>query len=236
MLDDAAQAAVLSRTLSLRTIVQIGRMTSRMTLREALDCKARTFIRLLTADGLISEANKDEWLRGNTLSRAGKDRLELMFAGRAAETPERLRSMSPPLRRKIERIVPCLIRVESRGNGLGILRDVQTALDALYDFSLKRAENERFSLDDYLEQVDFTRVIPPQAKTLARCLALLDRAELGRAADAWAKEADFSPKQLGLFEAAPEVSEETAPFRFWEEALARRLASSDGAPAQAAAL
>lgn len=222
--DACCQAASLARALSLRSIVQIGRLTTRMTMREALDCKARTFIRLLTADGILSDANRDEWLRGNALSRAGKERLELTFAARAAETPERLRAMSPELRRKIERIVPCLIRVESRGNGLGILRDVQTALDALYDYSLKRAENDRFSLDDYLEQVDFTRIIPPQAKTLARCLALMDRTALGKAADAWAKEADFAPKQLGLFESAEPEPDEPAPFRFWEEALARQMA------------
>ena len=208
--DDVAAAVAIARQLSPATIATIGELLEDASMREAMDGHPHAFVDALRADDIITDRNREEWMSGAKLSKAGKLRLEQAFLARAVETTERLRAMSPSLAQKVERLVPALTRVDARENGHSITQHLQAAIDAIHT-----ADAQGMAIDEFLGQKDFTRTITRQAEILARCLDRLGRVRLGQLADAWAARADFDPNQKTLFGAHPSPAE---TFRVWEEA------------------
>ena len=224
--EDADLLAALdaARRLSAPAFARIGRIQRRLTLREAMDKNSQALARLLVEEGIITQENQALWLKTTSLalSRGGKSRLELLFLARAAQNTDRLRwlSASEDLARRVERLVPAMVKVSARANGMELDAHLQLALDALHGFMLKRQDAPEFQLDDYLEQVDFTRTLSERSKVLARCLHKISRIQLGKIADEWGRAADFAPPQLGLFEKAPQLDD---PFQIWRNALEQQL-------------
>ena len=208
--DDVASAVAIARQLSPATISTIGELLEDASMREAMEQHPQAFAEALRADGILTDQNREAWMSGHKLSKAGKLRLEQAFLARAVETTERLRAMSPGLAQKVERLVPALTRVDARDNGHSITRHLQAAVDAIHT-----ADAQDMPIDDFLAQQDFTRSTSHQSAILARCLSRLGRVRLGQLADAWAARADFDPNQKTLFGAHPSPQE---TFRVWEEA------------------
>lgn len=207
-LDAKAKAVAQARQLSdesVRALGELLRSHGDASLRDVMRDDPGAFLRILEADGIVTGSNRSEWMtRAGALTESAKDALEGMFLGRVLGQADRLSQTAPALLKKLERAVPYLVAVAGVNPAFNLIPLVQRAVDLLNDAAIRG-----ITLEELVRQVPmFVQAeTSPAAAELARLLRDKGQREVGRRFAAWARVADFDPRQSTLFGEPPTVEE-----------------------------
>lgn len=231
-----AAAVADARMLTPESIATIAGLLAETegTLREAMASKdgAMRLAGALRSAKIVTDTNQAEWLAGDELTDAAKDKIEGMFVGLIVETPERYAKTADSIIKKLERAVPHLLRVQGINPDLAETKTIREALDAFIE-----AAAGKQTVDHALRQLSIlgpslADKVSPAGRAMAQLLENLGQKAVAERFKEWAKHAAKDPKQGDMFSKPPTLASSRKVLFGEELGKAEKLfESAPGAPA-----